>query len=314
MVDGSFGKQSGQIDPTNKTVYTELAKVENNSSQNVSNIMDDLQAYFERRKFVKFKTVLDDMKKQDVVGGLRQIADELQTEPGLSIAGCEFWWDTMDRWAEDLVDPAGACNCQCSGSKDSLPPAIVLEVLKILEAEINLREETRVTEKARPALAKDKYAKRAAALSETQKGLEKRTADVTEQIRKLPDAEEQFAKEIRLLTAVTQVMDEAKEILARPDTGSVAIGAETDAIELLLQSKRINPRGGGGGGSTPGGGGGGTTNDSALALMGLGVNAKEVREAGGATQATGTSGRSLPEEFRAGLDQYFNRFENRDAH
>ena len=83
-----------------------------------------------RRSSSKFKTVLDDMQKQDVVGGLRQIADEMPSEPALSIAKCEFWWDTMDRWAEDLVDPAGSGSCQCSGSKDSLPPAIVLEVLK----------------------------------------------------------------------------------------------------------------------------------------------------------------------------------------
>ena len=95
-----------------KATYEELSKVENTSTQKVSTIMDDLQAYFERRKFLKFKTVLDDMKSQDVVGGLRQIADELPSEPGLSIAQCVFWWDSMDRWAEDLVDPACSGTCQ----------------------------------------------------------------------------------------------------------------------------------------------------------------------------------------------------------
>jgi hypothetical protein len=108
-------------------------------------------------------------------------------------------------------------------------------------------------------------------------------------------------------------MDDATGILASPETGSPAIGAETEAIELLLVSRRINPRGGGSGGSSPGGGGGGTTNASALALLGLGVNAKEVRDPGTATQAVGTAGRVLPEEFRAGLDQYFSRFENRES-
>ena len=54
-------------------------------------------------------------------------------------------------------------------------------------------------------------------------------------------------------------MSDATEILARPETGGPAIAAETEAIELLLQSQRINPKGGGGGGSTPGGGGTGTT-------------------------------------------------------
>ncbi|NTV72565.1 MAG: hypothetical protein HGA71_20825 [Azonexaceae bacterium] len=27
-------------------------------------------------------------------------------EHGLSMAQCEYWCDTLDRWAEDLVDPA----------------------------------------------------------------------------------------------------------------------------------------------------------------------------------------------------------------
>ena len=104
-------------------------------------------------------------------------------------------------------------------------------------------------------------------------------------------------------------MDEARDILAQPDTGKPAIGAETEVIELLLQSKRINPKAGGGGGSNPGGGGDGTTHDSALTLLGTGVNAKEVREDRGVSQTTGERGSTLPEEFRAGLDEYFNQLE-----
>ena len=41
-------------------------------------------------------------------------------------------------------------------------------------------------------------------------------------------------------------MTEASTILARADTGSPAIAAETEAIELLLQSRRFNPNGDGG--------------------------------------------------------------------
>ena len=85
--------------------------------------------------------------------------------------------------------------------------------------------------------------------------------------------------------------------------------AETEAIELLLQCKRINPKRGGGGASSPGGGGTGTTQDSALALLGSGLNQNEKREAREVAQATGETGRVLPEEFRAGLDEYFNRLE-----
>src|SRR4029077_9468422 len=146
-------------------------------------------------------------------------------------------------------------------------------------------------------------------LSGTQKGLNDRVDQLAVKIRELPDGESEFAYEIALLGKVSEVMGEATQILAKPETGSPAIAAETEAIELLLQSKRINPRGGGGGGSTPGGGGHGTTLDSALALFGGGVNDKEVREDRGVSQVTGETGSSLPEEFRAGIDEYFNRLE-----
>jgi len=194
-----------------------------------------------------------------------------------------------------------------------LPPSIVLEVLQILEAEVNLREETRVAEQAKPALAEDEYGDQADKLSETQDGLEDRVVEVTQRIRELPDGEAEFAYEIKLLETVAVVMNETTEILARPETGPPAIGAETEVIELLLQSRRINPGSGGGGGSTPGGGGGGTTLDTALALLGIGVNDKEVREDRGVAQSVGDSGRSLPEEFRAGLDKYFNRLGRPDG-
>ena len=192
---------------------------------------------------------------------------------------------------------------------DSLPPSIVLEVLQILEAEVNLREETRVAEQARPAVKAEEHKNRRSSSPARQKGIQARTEKVTQKIRELPDGESQFPKEIALLTRVSEVMGEAAEILDRPETGSPAIGAETEAIELLLMSKRINPKGGGGGGSSPGGGGKGSTVDSALALLGGGVNEKEVREDRGVSQATGESGPALPEEFRAGLDEYFNRLE-----
>lgn len=165
-------------------------------------------------------------------------------------------------------------------------------------------------EQARAALEAEKYQGQARQLSDTQQALQDRVEQVTQRIRELPDGELEFSPEIKLLEAVSLLMTETVDILNRPETGSPAIAAETEIIELLLQSRRINPGGGGGGGSTPGGGGGGTTQDSALALLGRGVNEKEVREDRGVTQATGDSGPNLPEEFRAGLDEYFNRLES----
>ncbi|MGO9465919.1 MAG: hypothetical protein ACLQIB_11500 [Isosphaeraceae bacterium] len=308
QLSDAFGAAAHQLKAGAVKVLSEMSDQEGKASTDVSYIMDDMAAYFERRGFMRFKTVLDEMRVLDAVGSLRQIGDDVKKESGISIAQCDFWSDTLDRWAEDLVDPAkgGTCNAK---SRSSLPPALVLEALQILEAEVNLREETRVTEQAKSATAAEKHKEQALKLAETQNGLGERTDKLSQKISELPDADTEFAYELALLARVSEVMGEAAEILARPETGSPAIAAETEVIELLLQSKRINPKGGGGGGSTPGGGGHGTTHDSALALLGGGVNEKEVREDHGVSQTTGDAGPSLPEEFRAGLDEYFNRLE-----
>jgi hypothetical protein len=304
----SFGVDPVRVKPEQKDVFDGLAQQELKSSTDVSYIMDDMQAYFERRRLAAFKTVLDDMRTQDVIGSLRKISDDMPKEHGLSISQCEYWSDTLDRWAEDLVDAAccGQCNCRPRGS---LPPAIVLEVLQILEGEVNLREDTRVAQQAKAAVAADQHKTAADKLSGTQLELADRVSKVIDRIRELPEGDSEFAPEIQLLGQVNGVMAEAKDILARPETGSPAIAAETEAIELLLRSKRINPKGGGGGGANPGGGGGGTTSDVALALLGSGVNQKEVRQDHGVSQSVGHTGPTLPEEFRDGLNQYFSRLE-----
>ncbi|SFJ41472.1 hypothetical protein [Planctomicrobium piriforme] len=310
LTSASFGVPDKWKTAANDSI-TELASLEGTSSQEVSKIMDDMSAYFDRSRFQRFKVVLDDMRKQDVTGALRTLGDDLKKENGISISQADFWGDTLDRWAEDLVEVTKCGACPGCKSKGSLPPSIVLEVLQILEREVGLREETRVAEQARPAIEVDVHAKSGRQLAQTQSALGERIDKVIVRIRELPDAESDFGKELALLGQVTGVMTEATEILAKPDTGNPAIAAETEVIELLLKSKRFNPGGGGGGGDSPGGGGGGNTRDSALALVGSGVNQKEIREDRGAAQATGTSGAVLPEEYRSGLDRYFNRVEER---
>ncbi len=311
VIGDSFGKAPSYLNPDTRTTFANLSTKEEQAVTNISYIMDDMAAYFERRRLVQFKAVLDDMRKQDVLGSLRQLATDIPREQGLSISQAEYWSDVMDRWAEDLVDPA--CNGQCPGgrSKGSLPPSIVLEVLQILEAEIKLREETRVAEQSRAAVEEEKYGAEATRLNESQTTIGGRVDKVVDRIRELPDAEQEFGKEIALLGRVSKVMTDAASILAGPETGAPAVAAETEAIELLLQSKRINPKGGGGGGANPGGGGTGTTQDTALAMLGAGFNEKEVRENHETEQASGESGPVLPEEFRHGLDQYFDRLEER---
>ena len=183
--------------------------------------------------------------------------------------------------------------------------------MKILEKEMQLREETRTLEQAKAALEADKYETRSDRLSTDQQMLAETTADVVKRVIEQPDGETAFAKEIKMLSRVVSVMGEAAEILGQPDTGPEAIAAETEAIELLLETKRQQPgSGGGGGGSTPGGNNSKSKAvRSALADIGPGgeLNAQAVKRE--VQQSTGIAGRSLPAEFQHGLDAYFNLLE-----
>ena len=310
-IDNAFGSSLKRLEIGQQARIKQLKTREENALNNVGLIIDDLEAFHERRPLVKFQSVLEEMKKEDVLGGIRVLSNRVLESQGIAIAEAEYWSDTMDRWAEDLVDPACKGECKGSKSKSSLPPSIILEVMKILEEEINLRERTRVAEQAKPVSENDKYLDMVDELATTQVSLQERIVAVRTKIEELPDAQEEFGKELALMNEVDRAMVDAAEILDRPDTSKLAIAAETEVIELLLKSKRINPKSGGGGGSDPGGGGGGETQDAAIALLGAGINEKETREDHGVQQSTGTSGSSFPEEYRQGLDEYFQRLERK---
>jgi hypothetical protein len=290
-----------------------IAKNAKDQSEVVSVIQSDLDAYYQRKQNTHFKTILDEMKKTEVVRSLARGSEKVSVNlSGQALIGSEFWADTLDRWAEELVAASKCKSCSsCSG--DSLPPEIVLKVMQALRDEMKLRDETRETENAREALEEEKFAADAKMLGDKQSDLGYRTQSATRDIRALPDGENKFSKELRLLTAVVSVMDEAEGILDKPDTGPSAIAAETEAIELLLQTKRSGSKGGGGGGSNPGSGGTGVATNAALSDLGPGSNADSVTAARPVAQATGHTGKEFPEEFKPGLDAYFNLLEGQST-
>ena len=186
----------------------------------------------------------------------------------------------------------------------------MLEVLQILEGEVNLREETRVAEQARPALAVRgvRQAGRQA-LRRPRTDCSDRVDKVIDRIRDCPTPRTSSPTRSACSGKVAGVMDEATEILARPETGSPAIAAETEAIELLLQSKRINPKRRRRRRGEPG-----RRRQRQDRRFGHGAPGRRRQPEGSPRgprrlAGTGESGPVLPEEFRAGLDEYFNRLE-----
>jgi len=290
-----------------------IAEHEKKQSEVVRVIQGDLEAYYARKPEMHFKNVIGQMKDMQVVKMLAYLGDQAAYNlSGSSMAGAEFWADTLDRWAEEMV-AASECKSCSSCSADSLPPEIVLKVMKATRDEMKLRDETRELENSKPALANGEHAKKSSDLASKQFGIQAAVRGAFDDILKLPQGNEKFGRELKLLNAVQGVMMEAAGILDKADTGDAAIAAETEAIELLLQAKRQGKGGGGGGGSPGGGGTAASASEAALADLGDGSDANANVDARPVGQSTGKAGRELPEEFKTGLDSYFNKLESGGA-
>lgn len=181
--------------------------------------------------------------------------------------------------------------------------------MKILEKEVALREETRGVQQARPQLDPAEYLEDAASLAGTQQELAGRAKEVVKAIGGLENASS-FKKEIAQIINAAVAMRDAVNILTEPDTGALAMAAETEAIEWLLKAKR-SKGGGSGVGNTPGEGQrqGKDMAGSALALLGEADEAETQVLQREVHQATGKSGKEVAEEFRYGLDKYFENLE-----
>ena len=302
----SFGLERTETD--NEPDRERLAERESNESQTVSTIIQDMAAYTDRRPSPNYLRVLAEMQDALVSNQFEEIAKSINRNfVGVSTIEAEFWADTLDRWAEQLVDPLPDGPPPEGGLMElpNLPPEIVLEVMRIIDREIQLREETREVEQARKALTDDEYSERTLALYDTQITIAEDTREVAAQISLLPNAQapliqQQLAKVVQ----AADIMGEVEDILAEPDTGPKAIAAITDVIETLLRTRRMP--------NAPMITTAPPPTASALMLLGFGDDSGSAFiENRAPRQATGKAGRVLPEEFRQGLDAYFNTLEGR---
>lgn len=101
-----FGESESLVSEPTKNRSELLAKRENLHGGTLANIQDDLEAYVNRVNEGKFQTVLSEMKSDEVLKQVTDVAEKIvANESGGSIAHSEFLADTFDRWAEQLVGP-----------------------------------------------------------------------------------------------------------------------------------------------------------------------------------------------------------------
>ena len=289
---------------------------QSDEARQMAELQSDLEAFFRRSLSPAHRSILMQMREEDPASSLRNLSEDLGHRIGLAVAETEFWSDTLDRWAEDLVPISESEDREEENSPAAgLPPKIVLEVLRVLDGEVKLRTQTRAADQARQAIPAEDHRRSATRLSVQQKRLRDRVDRVVAALDAMADEESDFAGESALLSTVGKLMGESARLLNAGETGPGTIAVETEVIETMLQSNRFNPSGGGGGGggSSPGGGGTGTTDAEAIALIGLeadpGASLAGRSDDASPRHTTAWTDEKLPEEFRGGLHQYFNRIE-----
>ena len=313
-LDG-FGLDSDAVE--DKFDRERLAEKEVAESNVASTLLQDMVAYTDRRPSEGLSRVLSEMQDAIVSDQMQNMAEAIKDNfIGESTIEAEFWADTLDRWAEQLVDPlpeAGPPGEAGLVRLPNLPPEIVVEVMRIINREIQLREETRELEQAKDALygrgypaPTDEYRERSIALYDTQITLTEDTREVEAQISLLPNAHEPFIQgQLEKVGRAAEVMEEVEDILAEPDTGPKAIAAITEVIEILLETGRVP--------NAPMIITAPPATASALMLLGIGDDSgRAFIENRSPRQATGKTGRVLPEEFRQGLDAYFDALEGKN--
>lgn len=309
-----FGEEASSLSDDKLKDLERLQLKQGDTTNEVRLIQEDLSAYYERTKRENFRQVFDEMRETQVVQEFKQISSEVtRNQSGDVIAQAEFWSDKLDRWAEMLVGPGCPNQGKCPGGKgDSLPPSIVLEVLRILKSEVELRDSTRVVEQQRPASEESVHLEATDTLKSQQLQLTQRTERVIDQLQELQTKESKnYGEALKRLAVARKAMQDATDLLAATESGPPTIAAETEAIEALLITKRGKPGGGGGGGASPGGNEGKGAANEASALAGIGeMPMSEDREV---SQVTGEVRGDIPEEFRAGLDAYFSQIEGQDG-
>ncbi|MEO1528360.1 MAG: hypothetical protein AAFX06_23295 [Planctomycetota bacterium] len=307
-------KTFGQSPATNATLLTEAERMIVESADKARTAVDDLEAFLKRREIEHFGHVLREIKGADLLNQLVTMRKNLVVHPGASIAEAEYWADNLDRWADDLVHPGKKQHNEGRKNLKSLPPSVILEVLRVLESEVNLREQTRMAERGRELMERQDYMAEAIRLSESQDFIRDRLDQIVDEIDSAPDAALHFAAEMEVLSLASSAMVDATKTLVSPETGPDAIAAQTEAIELLLRSKKVTPEGGeASSGGQAGGSAGGDTQEAAAALLGRGFDALAQERDSKTKFAVGRNRNEVPEHWLEGVQQYHLRLEQRRA-
>jgi len=194
-------------------------------------IAQDMEYYVRRVPEPAVKTVREEMEQKNVIEQLGNLADLIRDNRlAQAQESAGQWAKQLTAWAESLKKKSGTGGGG-GGGEGEIPPELLellVKLMRIRQQEQELREQTRLLDETKEA--NRQYPERANDLARWQAELRDRVVAAPEEV-KLPA---EIARRLdRLFDAVVAAMADARQLLAKPDTGGETVGAETEVIELL---------------------------------------------------------------------------------
>ena len=218
-------------------------------SKNLLNIKLEMISFYARTKIEKYREVTDDMETKKADEKLKELVGLIEiNKTSSSIKPAKEWAKQFDVWA-DMLDPKKESDPnkpQDQNEPKEQDMKFLMALIRVIEQEQNLYEETKFIENSKKKLKKDdkeglsKAEDEAVKLAERQKKNLDELKELTKQVGN-PKVKE-------LMEGAENAMDEAYRSLSKGETAVKAQSAESAAIELLISIFQSN--GGQGSGSS----------------------------------------------------------------
>ena len=297
-------------------------------SNNLMNIKLEIISFYARTKIEKYREVTDDMELKKVDEKLKELVELIEiNKTSSAIKPAKEWAKQFEAWA-DILDPqkeSDPNDPQDQNEPKEQDMKFLMALVRVIEQEQNLFEETKFVENSRQKLdSGDKEGQ--AKAEDSAKKLADRQKENLEELKKLT-AQVGNKKVKELMEGAENAMDEAYRSLVKGETSVKAQAAESAAVELLISIFQSNGGSGSGSssammamlqgmmgmgsgsGSSPGGNNSGgqaeTPTDVNGDKKGDGLDAKNNKK------HTTLQIEDIPVEFREALESYYKEVEEK---
>ncbi|HCE46376.1 MAG TPA: hypothetical protein DET40_22760 [Lentisphaeria bacterium] len=316
----SVGMEQNLLPEKIKNDITEQKIKQERIKKAVKNIQDNILGFFSRTRIKKYQDVSEEMEKEKIQNKLEETVGTIarnQTAKGIS--NTQEIAKKLEKWAKDLGQKGNEKSSSGEGEGEMKPidPEIMVGLLRLIQQEQELREQTRTLDENKAVLPD--YGEKATGLSEKQMGMRKELGDLKEKAA-------EFQKLAAMMAAAQKAMTDAGAFLFKPQTDQETIAAETEVIELLTSSfqeaSEMSGEGGAGmmslmqmmmqgQGTKPGGFKGSISSNAANTKTG-GPDFKGQMSEKKSDRTAGKNAKALPEEYKDAIESYFRRVNSVD--